>query len=55
MLFQATLIGDTKTIKLATGTTNLSQMHPVLVAQNAAMFDHLSQGPLYFRHQSRAR
>jgi alkanesulfonate monooxygenase SsuD/methylene tetrahydromethanopterin reductase-like flavin-dependent oxidoreductase (luciferase family) len=44
MLFQATLIDATKTIKLATGTTNLSQMHPVLVAQNAAMFDHLSQG-----------
>src|SRR5450830_360657 len=44
MLFNATLIHDTKTIKLATGTTNLSQMHPVLVAVNAAMFDHLAQG-----------
>ena len=44
MLFQATLIHDTKTIKLATGTTNLAQMHPVVVAVNAAMFDHLSQG-----------
>src|SRR5471032_247801 len=44
MLFNATLIHDTKTIKLATGTTNLAQMHPVLVAVNAAMFDHLSQG-----------
>jgi alkanesulfonate monooxygenase SsuD/methylene tetrahydromethanopterin reductase-like flavin-dependent oxidoreductase (luciferase family) len=44
MLFQATLIHDTKTIKLATGTTNLSQMHPVVIAVNAAMFDHLSQG-----------
>ncbi len=48
MLFQATLINDTKQIKLATGTTNLSQMHPVLVAQNAAMFDHLSQGRFIF-------
>jgi alkanesulfonate monooxygenase SsuD/methylene tetrahydromethanopterin reductase-like flavin-dependent oxidoreductase (luciferase family) len=48
MLFQATLISDTKTIKLATGTTNLSQMHPVLIAQNAAMFDHLSQGRFIF-------
>ena len=48
MLFQATLINDTKTIKLATGTTNLSQMHPVLVAQNAAMFDHLSKGRFIF-------
>jgi alkanesulfonate monooxygenase SsuD/methylene tetrahydromethanopterin reductase-like flavin-dependent oxidoreductase (luciferase family) len=44
MLFQATLIHETKNIKLATGTCNLSQMHPVLVAVNAAMFDHLSQG-----------
>jgi alkanesulfonate monooxygenase SsuD/methylene tetrahydromethanopterin reductase-like flavin-dependent oxidoreductase (luciferase family) len=44
MLFMATLISDTKTIKLATGTTNLAQMHPVLVAVNAAMFDHLAQG-----------
>ena len=44
MLFHATLIHDTKTIKLATGTSNLSQMHPVLVAVNAAMFDHLAQG-----------
>jgi len=44
MLFHATLIHDTKTIKLATGTTNLSQMHPVLIAVNAAMLDHLAQG-----------
>src|SRR5579872_4828915 len=44
MMFQATLIHDTKTIKLATGTTNLSHMHPVLIAVQAAMFDHLAQG-----------
>ena len=44
MMFQATLIHATKRIKLATGTTNLAQMHPVLVAVNAAMFDHLAQG-----------
>ena len=44
MMFHATLIHDTKTIKLATGTTNLSQMHPVLIAVHAAMFDHLAQG-----------
>ena len=43
-LFLATLIHETKTIKLASGTTNLSQMHPVVVAANAAMFDHLAQG-----------
>ena len=44
MLFNATLIHATQTIKLATGTTNLSQMHPVLIAVQAAMFDHLAQG-----------
>src|SRR5918996_766240 len=44
MLFLATLIHATKTIKLGTGTCNLSQQHPTLVAAQAAMFDHLSQG-----------
>ena len=33
-LFLATLISDTKTIKLASGTTNLSQIHPVLDGRN---------------------
>ncbi|GIE97456.1 LLM class flavin-dependent oxidoreductase [Paractinoplanes rishiriensis] len=44
LLFLATLISDTRQIRLATGTTNLSQQHPVLVAANSAMFDHLSDG-----------
>ena len=44
MLFLASLISDTSRIKLATGTTNLSHMHPVLVASHAAMFDHLAGG-----------
>jgi alkanesulfonate monooxygenase SsuD/methylene tetrahydromethanopterin reductase-like flavin-dependent oxidoreductase (luciferase family) len=48
MLFNATLIHDTEQIKLATGTSNLSQMHPVVIAQQAAMFDHLSQGRFIF-------
>ncbi len=43
-LFLATLIHSTKNIKLASGTTNLSQIHPVVIAANAAMFDHLAQG-----------
>ena len=42
--FLATLIHETKTIKLGTGTANLSQTHPVLIAAHAAMFDHLSEG-----------
>ena len=44
LLFLATLIHSTRQIKLGTGTCNLSQQHPVLVAANAAMFDHLAQG-----------
>ncbi len=44
MLFLATLVHATKQIKLATGTTNLSQTHPTLVACNAAMLDHLARG-----------
>ncbi|MGE3935858.1 MAG: LLM class flavin-dependent oxidoreductase [Rhodospirillaceae bacterium] len=44
MIFLATLIHATKTIKLGTGTTNLSHAHPVLVATHAAMLDHLAQG-----------
>jgi alkanesulfonate monooxygenase SsuD/methylene tetrahydromethanopterin reductase-like flavin-dependent oxidoreductase (luciferase family) len=44
MLFLASLIHATTTIKLATGTTNLSQMHPVLVATQAAMLDHMAEG-----------
>jgi alkanesulfonate monooxygenase SsuD/methylene tetrahydromethanopterin reductase-like flavin-dependent oxidoreductase (luciferase family) len=46
LLFLATLIPETTQIRLATGTTNLSHLHPVLVAVHAAMFDHLSGGRL---------
>src|SRR4249919_1217635 len=44
MMFHATLIPETKRIKLATGTSNLSHMHPVLIAVHAAMFDHMAEG-----------
>src|SRR5713101_7720809 len=44
MMFHASLIPETKTIKLATGTSNLSHMHPVLIAVQAAMFDHMAEG-----------
>ena len=44
LLFHATLIHDTKQIMLASGTCNLSQIHPTVIAANCAMFDHLSQG-----------
>ena len=48
MMFLATLIHATQTIKLGTGTCNLSQMHPTLIAAQAAMFDHLSDGRFIF-------
>src|SRR5258706_3585132 len=44
----ATLIGETRTIKLASGTSNLSQSHPVVIAAQAAMFDHLARGRFIF-------
>jgi alkanesulfonate monooxygenase SsuD/methylene tetrahydromethanopterin reductase-like flavin-dependent oxidoreductase (luciferase family) len=44
LLFLASVMSDTHQIRLGTGTTNLSQQHPVLVAANSAMFDHLSGG-----------
>jgi alkanesulfonate monooxygenase SsuD/methylene tetrahydromethanopterin reductase-like flavin-dependent oxidoreductase (luciferase family) len=48
MIFLASLISDTKTIKLGTGTSNLSQNHPVLTACHAALLDHLAQGRFIF-------
>src|SRR3981189_168228 len=47
-IFLATLSGETKTIQLATGTSNLSQSHPVVIAAQAAMFDHLAKGRFIF-------
>jgi alkanesulfonate monooxygenase SsuD/methylene tetrahydromethanopterin reductase-like flavin-dependent oxidoreductase (luciferase family) len=44
--FLASVIPETKQIRLGTGTSNLSQTHPVLIAAHAAMFDHLSNGRL---------
>jgi alkanesulfonate monooxygenase SsuD/methylene tetrahydromethanopterin reductase-like flavin-dependent oxidoreductase (luciferase family) len=48
MMFLSSLIPETRQIKLATGTANLSHMHPVLIAAQAAMFDHLSEGRFIF-------
>lgn len=48
LLFLASLISDTKQIKLATGTSNLSYSHPVLIAAQTAMFDHLTRGRFIF-------
>jgi alkanesulfonate monooxygenase SsuD/methylene tetrahydromethanopterin reductase-like flavin-dependent oxidoreductase (luciferase family) len=46
MIFLASLVRATSQVKLATGTTNLSHMHPALIAANTAMLDHLSGGRL---------
>ena len=48
LMFLASLIHDTKTIRLGSGTCNLSQMHPTLIAAQAAMFDHMSEGRFIF-------
>jgi alkanesulfonate monooxygenase SsuD/methylene tetrahydromethanopterin reductase-like flavin-dependent oxidoreductase (luciferase family) len=48
LIFLSSLIPATKQIKLASGTCNLSHMHPVLIASHAAMFDQLAQGRFVF-------
>ena len=48
MMFLATLIHSTRTTKLGSGASNLSHLHPVLVAAQAAMFDHLAEGRFIF-------
>src|ERR1700741_1895600 len=42
MTFRATLIHSPTQSKLGTGAPTLSQKHPVLIATQAAMFDHLA-------------
>jgi alkanesulfonate monooxygenase SsuD/methylene tetrahydromethanopterin reductase-like flavin-dependent oxidoreductase (luciferase family) len=48
MIFIATLIHATQTIKLGTGTVNLPSVHPAAVAAQIAMLDHLLDGRLIF-------
>jgi len=47
-IFLATLLSETKSIMLGTGTSNLSHAHPTLIAAHAAMFDHLAKGRFIF-------
>src|SRR5690606_22771327 len=44
MMFLASLISDTKQIKLGTGTINMPNNHPAAVAAQAAMLDHMLEG-----------
>lgn len=48
LIFLASLIHRTKSIKLGTGTINLPNHHPAMVAGNVALFDHLSGGRMLF-------
>lgn len=48
MMFLASVAAETKQIRLGSGTANLSQTHPVLVAAHAAMLDHLTEGRFIF-------
>jgi alkanesulfonate monooxygenase SsuD/methylene tetrahydromethanopterin reductase-like flavin-dependent oxidoreductase (luciferase family) len=44
LIFLATLISETSTIKLGSGTINLPNTHPAAVAAQVAMIDHLCDG-----------
>lgn len=46
MIFLASLLDTTSTIRLGTGVINLPHHHPIVVAAEAALFDHLSGGRL---------
>ena len=48
LVFIASLIGETKRIKLGSGTVNLPNNHPAAVAAQVAMLDHLLQGRFLF-------
>jgi alkanesulfonate monooxygenase SsuD/methylene tetrahydromethanopterin reductase-like flavin-dependent oxidoreductase (luciferase family) len=44
LLFIASLAGETESIKLCSGTINLPQNHPALIAAQVAMLDHILEG-----------
>ena len=44
MMFIASLLDATKQMKLGTAVINLPHSHPVIVASNAAMLDHMLEG-----------
>jgi alkanesulfonate monooxygenase SsuD/methylene tetrahydromethanopterin reductase-like flavin-dependent oxidoreductase (luciferase family) len=47
-MFIATLVDCTRNIRLGTGTVNMPNNHPVAVASNIAMLDHLLDGRFNF-------
>jgi alkanesulfonate monooxygenase SsuD/methylene tetrahydromethanopterin reductase-like flavin-dependent oxidoreductase (luciferase family) len=48
LIFIAWLLRETKTIKLGTGTVNLPNHHPAMVAAEVAMVDHMAKGRFIF-------
>lgn len=48
LIFLASVASQTKNIRLGSGVLNLPQMHPVAVASNIAMLDHLTGGRYIF-------
>src|SRR5712671_5873468 len=48
LVFIASLMRDTRRIKLGSGTVNLPNSHPAAVAAQVAMLDHLLEGRFLF-------
>jgi alkanesulfonate monooxygenase SsuD/methylene tetrahydromethanopterin reductase-like flavin-dependent oxidoreductase (luciferase family) len=48
LIFIAWLLRETKNIKLGTGTVNMPNHHPAMVAAEVAMVDHMSEGRFLF-------
>ncbi|HXF52540.1 MAG TPA: LLM class flavin-dependent oxidoreductase [Hyphomicrobiaceae bacterium] len=48
LIFIAWLLRETKTIKLGSGTVNLPNHHPAMVAGEVAMLDHMAEGRFLF-------
>jgi alkanesulfonate monooxygenase SsuD/methylene tetrahydromethanopterin reductase-like flavin-dependent oxidoreductase (luciferase family) len=48
LIFIAWVLNDTKNIKLGTGTVNLPNHHPAMVAAEVAMVDHMAEGRFLF-------
>src|SRR5216684_985231 len=44
LVFVASLIGETRNIKLGTGTINMANHHPAAIAAQVAMVDHMAEG-----------
>jgi alkanesulfonate monooxygenase SsuD/methylene tetrahydromethanopterin reductase-like flavin-dependent oxidoreductase (luciferase family) len=48
LIFVAWMLRETKRIKLGTGTVNLPNHHPAMVAAEVAMVDHMAEGRFLF-------